>query len=151
MNNTDGTAVNNTDGTTVTYWTSSAQVVPDWALAFLREWQVHLLLQAWQLRATIDDDLGDETLAMTRVYPDIMEAHIDISPDISPEPTTTWQKVLLHELLHVVTGRPFDFIERDVFPELGEQARRLAMRTLTREVEPVIEALTYIIWDMYED
>lgn len=146
--------------TAVVSWPSSTQTavarqVPAWVMEFISEWQAHLLLHAWQLRANIDEDLdaepGQKTMATARAYPDIMEAYIDISPDISPEPTTTWQKVLLHELLHVVTARPFDFVERDLLPELGEQARRLAAKTMVREVEPVIEALTYIIWEMYED
>lgn len=127
--------------------------MPEWVCPFVAEWKDRLLLYQWAVRLSIDDlerNAYARVRAEAHVYPDVMQAVINVSPDVSDEQTDEWARVLIHELLHVLLARPVDFVERDVFPELGEQARRIASATLTREIEPVIDQLSIVLWELHK-
>lgn len=137
--------------------TANDATLPDWALACVEEWRNILHLNAWAIRVATHPKPYDEreTLAFVELYPNIMTAHITIRDSIPAsldglpeEQARYWESALIHELIHVFIARITDFIEKDVLPELSPSARRIAEATLTREVEPVVELLASVLYQL---
>lgn len=140
--------------------TANDATLPDWALACVEEWRSILHLNAWAIRLKTDPcpQYDPETLAYVELMPNIMTAHITIRDSIPAsldglpeEQVRYWESALIHELIHVFIARVTDFIEKDVMPELAPSARRIAEATLTREVEPVVELLASVLYQLKRD
>lgn len=137
--------------------TAKDDTLPAWALACVEEWRSILHLDAWAIRVATHPKPYDEqqTLAFVELYPNIMTAHITIRDSIPAsldglpdDQARYWESALIHELVHVFIARITDFIEKDVMPELAPGAQRIALATLTREVEPVVELLANVLYEL---
>lgn len=133
-----------------------SQPLPQWAADYLSKWQQRLLLQEWEIDARVAaspcEDGSGSTLACVRVQPNIFHADIEVLDQIPGDADEGsrdgWQRVLIHELLHIRIGRLTDHVERDLLPQLAPAARSVAGGVLEREVEPVVDILARILHGM---
>ena len=135
----------------------SEKRVPRWVADYMDKWRGLLHLQHWETRTSLSPhpDGDEDTKACVYLYPNVLTAEFTIRDDVpedlaatKPHEAEDWQKTLIHELLHVFIGRITDFIEKDIWPELSPSARRIAEATLEREVEPVVELMAHILYQL---
>ena len=135
----------------------SEKRVPRWVVDYLDKWRGLLHLQHWETQTSLSPhpDGDEDTKACTYLYPNVLTAVITIRDDVPEELTAAgdreaedWQKTIIHELLHVFIGRITDYLEKDIWPELSPSARRIAEATLEREVEPVVELMAHILYEL---
>lgn len=122
--------------------------IPDWATAYIQEWQAKLLLHEWSIRTRIaaaEVEDGKRVQATCYVYPEIRRADIEFSRHISAEPTAVWQHAVVHELLHVRLGLLTDYIDNVLLPQLSPSASAVADAGYRREMEAAVDLLTSIL------
>lgn len=129
--------------------------LPPWANEYLKQWQSILYLDAWIIEASLKD-FGGSPSALVTVTPDIYKAIMQFDEGSFPETLAgdeggEIRTTIIHELLHIFTGRIGDFIEGDLLPQLSPQTREVARQTMTREIEPVIELLSRVLFDLKGD
>lgn len=127
---------------------------PLWAAEYVRKWRGLLYLQAWAIKITLsptpDGDTSGKTKACVEVYPDVFQAVITLSDQITASPDPYWEQTILHEMIHILFGRLQDFFDRSIWPLLHTGIDELAAVTLKRELEPLVELLAQILHE-YEE
>ena len=127
--------------------------VPIWAKELIHYWRDKLLLTSWSVEifssAHPHDDVNCMGLAM--LYPEILTAHITLRDDIPQEPTAEWERVIIHEMVHVRLAEITELVAQEFIPELGAAAERIATAAFRRAVEPTVESLAHVLWGLNDD
>lgn len=124
--------------------------VPTWAKDLVVYWRDKLLLTSWTVEIfSSSHPHGDENVLGTAVlYPEILTAHITLRDDIPQEQTAEWERVIIHEMVHVRLAEVTELVIYDFIPELGASAVRIAEAAFRRAVEPTVESLAHVLWGL---
>lgn len=132
---------------------------PQWAIDWLTQWRDILYLNSWGISMDLEAMTGGEsdTTAYVNLYPNVLIACMKIKESIPqtlaglpPERVDYWRKVIIHELLHVYLGRVTDFVDHILVSELSRSAYTIALSTFTREVEPAVELMSHILYELWK-
>lgn len=127
--------------------------VPTWAKELIHYWRDKLLLTSWTIEIFASPHPhGDENVLGTAVlYPEILTAHITLRNDIPESPTQEWERVIIHEMVHVRLAEVTELVIYDFIPELGAATVRIAEAAFRRAVEPTVESLAHVLWGLNDD
>lgn len=131
--------------------------VPQWAVDYITEWKARLILHEWEtatlLSATPNQDGAGSTLACVNIVWDIRHARIEILDNIPAdkpegEELARWQKVIIHELMHIRLAGIACLIDDEILPEFSSATRSVLDKMFRREVEPFVEIMASILHDL---
>ena len=127
--------------------------VPPWAKESIHYWRDKLLLTSWTIEIFSSPHPADDVnvLGLAELYPEILTAHITLRSDITSEPTAEWERVIIHEMVHVRLAEVTELVREDILPELGASAARVAGAAFRRAVEPTVESLAHVLWGLEKE
>lgn len=137
-----------------TYETDTTAVapsgVPIWAKESIHYWRDKLLLTSWTVEIFASPHPHDDAHCMGSavLYPEILTSHITLRDDIPQEPTAEWERVIIHEMVHVRLAEITELVTQELLPELGATAERIAGAAFRRAVEPAVESLAHVLWGL---
>jgi hypothetical protein len=122
--------------------------VPDWLHNKIRKWYDALNLYEWRLRTrmalTVNGD--EDVLASCTQQCNINTASLTFRADA--EDDEKWERVALHELLHVLHARTDQYVEEVLLPQLPEGMREMSRTAYHNVVEAYTDQLTHIVYEL---
>lgn len=127
--------------------------VPEWVKEEIAKWQGILRLDGWEIKPSVKQFDGCP-VAYAKVLPDVWMVEIvfdeNVPDTIEGDIEGEWRKTIIHELVHVLTARIHYFVEDDVLTQLSPQARDIAVAMFRRELEPVVERVARVLYEINE-
>lgn len=115
---------------------------PQWLLEKCEYWAGVLNLDGWRitvaLTLVVDDD--PELAGCAEWMAGNLWGRVTLRVDCVHDWSETWEKTLVHELLHIKHGRLDDFVRKAVFPQVAAPDEFLK-EVYSGELEPFIEGV----------
>lgn len=126
--------------------------LPEWVNPFLEEWKNILCLHEWEIATVLTERFNNEneTIACVECTAEYLTAVIQIKNTIPKESESSWERAIIHELLHIRTARLDNFVER-LYPGLSMSAQMFAREQWSLEIEPFIQVMTSTLYKLAQE
>lgn len=126
------------------------QEVPEWVKSYILCWTDRLHLEDWHIEARLELCVNDDPTvrAAISITNNVHHASIVFRADMENDPT--WQRTVIHEMLHIKHEPICQMVREVILPELERPARRLADDAYRNAMEQFIDTQTLLLWRLAE-